>query len=105
MTVVSFHNTVGYTGRQLVQANVEAKRQDAVVLDVFRKAGRALTPSEVHALLPMPALLTSVRRAITNLTRDGKLVRLDMQRMGPWKRPEHVWALPAGQGELFNRAA
>jgi len=47
--VVSFHNTTGLTGRRLIAASRVAKGQEAAVLDVFRAAGRPLSPSEVHA--------------------------------------------------------
>ena len=75
------------------------------MLDIFRDAGRPLSPSEVHARMPGRTLLPSVRRAISNLTAAGVLVKLDLVVDGPWGRPEVLWALPAGQGELFGRAA
>jgi len=100
-----FHNTVGLTGRQLVAAARVARGQEAAVLDVFRAAGRPLSPSEVHARMPGRVLLTSVRRAISNLTQAGALVKLDRVQPGPFGQPEHLWQLPAGQGELFHGRA
>jgi len=103
--VVSFHNTTGLTGRQLIAASRVAKGQEAAVLEVFHAAGRALSPSEVHARMPGRVLLTSVRRAISNLTNAGALVKLDQVQPGPFGQPEHLWQLPAGQGELFQGRA
>lgn len=103
--VVSFHNTLGLTGRQLIAASRVAKGQEAAVLDVFHAAGRPLSPSEVHARMPGRVLLTSVRRAISNLTQAGALVKLDQVQPGPFGKPEHRWQLPAGQGELFQGRA
>lgn len=96
-----FHNTAGLTGRQLIAAARVARGQEAAVLDVFRAAGRPLSPSEVHARMPGRVLLTSVRRAISNLTQAGALVKLDQMQSGPFGMPEHLWALPAGQLDLF----
>lgn len=102
---VPFHNSVGLTGRQLVAASRVAKGQEAAVLEVFRAAGRPLTPSEVHASMPGRVLLTSVRRAISNLTQARALVKLDQVQPGPFGQPEHLWTLPGGQGELFQGRA
>lgn len=101
MTHVAYFNTTGLTGRQLVAAARVAKGQDAAVLEVFHGAGRPLSPSEVHARMPGRVLLTSVRRAISNLTNAGALVKLDSHTDGPHGRPEGLWALPAGQAQLF----
>lgn len=103
--VVSFHNSVGLTGRQLIAASRVARGQEAAVLDVFHAAGRALSPSEVHARMPGRVLLTSVRRAMSNLTNAGALVKLDQVQPGPFGQPEHLWTLPGGQGELFQGRA
>ena len=49
--------------------------------------------------------LTSIRRAITNLTTDERLVRLDFQRTGIYGRPEHLWAVATPQRPLFGANA
>ena len=105
MTYVAFHDTTGLAPAQLIHAARVAKGQDAAVLDVFRTAGHAMSPSQVHQRMPGRVLLTSVRRAISNLTAAGVLVKLDLVVDGPWGRPEGLWSLPAGQGELFGRVA
>ena len=47
--------------------------------------------------------LTSIRRALTNLTNAGELVKTDKQMKGMYGRPEHQWRLAPkhDQGELF----
>ena len=105
MRTVHFHDTIGLPPRELIHAARVAKGQDAAVLDVFRTAGHAMSPSQVHQRMPGRVLLTSVRRAICNLTAAGVLVKLDLVVDGPWGRPEGLWSLPAGQGELFGRVA
>ena len=35
----------------------------------------------------------------------GAMVKLDTLVDGPWGRPEGLWSLPMGQGELFGGLA
>lgn len=78
-----------------------AGAQDARVLDVFRDrpASARLTPTQVTMSLldigPEPApLLTSVRRALSNLTRRGLLVHFPRdRRQGPRGSSESTWGL------------
>jgi hypothetical protein len=94
-----FFNTIGLRGQDLAAAHHQARNQDAVVLDVFRQHDRPLTPSDVWRLTSDAGHrwpLTSIRRAITNLTDDGQLVKLPKQRTGIYGKPEHHWSLPAG---------
>mgnify|MGYP003118974616 CR=1 FL=1 len=37
--------------------------------------------------------LTSVRRAMTNLTTDGKLMKTNRYVIGNYDKPEHLWEL------------
>ena len=68
---------------------IDRRRNDSVLQrqaedNRFHAAGRALSPSEVHARMPGRVLLTSVRRAISNLTNAGALVKLDQVQPGPF---------------------
>lgn len=96
---LNFFNTTSETGPQLAEYQAKASEQNAVVLWLFQKARRPLSPSEVHANYPLPpgALLpplTSIRRAITTLTKAGALVKTETKRKGVYGRMEHVWTLP-----------
>lgn len=99
-----FHNTIGLRGDDLASAHRACSRQESAVLEVFRHHARPLTPSDVWRLTSDAGHqwpLTSVRRAITNLTDDGRLVKLARQRTGIYGKPEHHWALPGHQLELI----
>jgi Fe2+ or Zn2+ uptake regulation protein len=99
-----YFNTTHLRGDDLASAHRACSRQDASVLDVFRQHARPLTPSDVWRLTSDAGHswpLTSVRRAITNLTDDGKLVKLARQRTGIYGRLEGCWALPGHQLELL----
>jgi len=82
----------------LVNAVAAARNQNERVMAWFSVMYEG-TPSQARAALPH-APITSVRRAITTLERNGQLRRTDRQQIGPYGRPEYVWALPA-QGRLF----
>lgn len=80
----------------------QAQKQDAAILDLFDYAHPDFTasPSQVHALFPHWPL-TSIRRALSNLTARGELEKLPETVMGNWGRPEHVWRRVRGQGRLL----
>jgi hypothetical protein len=96
---VPYWPTTPLTREQMVGALRLAEQQDEAVLAIFRGNPRALSPSQVWAIGQENGrqwLLTSVRRSITNLTNADVLVHLHASRMGPYGRPEGLWALPAG---------
>jgi len=103
----SYHQTTDASPDGLRRYRIAAKKQDDIVLGWFlAHPGQALTASEVYRSLRQVQLisiytpLTSIRRAITNLT-PSKLVKTDETRMGPYGRPEHCYRLAKGQQELF----
>lgn len=97
----SYHVRSHQTADEAVAGEKRAGRQDQRILEVFRSYahGRRLTPSQVHGLLcdetgPPAPLLTSIRRALTNLTASGKLVHYPADRReGPHGAKESTWGL------------
>ena len=77
-----------------VQKNV---KQETAILNVARiLINNEFSPSQMlQKMESMGKLIpiTSVRRAISDLTRDGKLVKTDKQVMGIYGRKEYVWRL------------
>lgn len=99
----SFHNTIGAAGRDLQEAEFRAGSQEIAILSFFKsRPARMFTPSEIHKRLfdPITTPLTSVRRAITNLTRAGYLLKTDIKTTGPYGMPEHCWYLPAPRTDV-----
>lgn len=99
---LAYYDSTHLPPADLVSAQRAAKGQEAAVLAVYRANGGMLSPSQVLALSGLRAPLTSIRRAITNLTTDGHLVKTDLQVIGPFNRPEYCWQLPADQIPLFS---
>lgn len=93
-----FYQTTKLTVQERAQAIARAEAQDQRVLAVYRCADRPLTPSEAHQQLAACGHnepVTSIRRAIHTLTKAGALVKLSDTELGPWRMPEHKWALRA----------
>lgn len=88
----NFYNTINATGDILAKYQQQAiKQQDAVAL--YMGIVNTASPSQVwHNLFKCSVPLTSVRRAMTNLTYDGVLVKLGKQREGAYGKPECVWS-------------
>jgi hypothetical protein len=95
---MSYFNTTNETREYRNQAD----RQEDLVLEYYRLMRRA-SPSQVHEDILRTAPLTSVRRCITNLANDGKLVKTEMKVKGQYGRLEYVWELvgDTSQRELF----
>lgn len=102
----SYFNTNVETGLTLERSEEKAFDQEKMILWLFNATGKDYTPDEVHdrifAHRGVP--ITSVRRAITNLTNKGKLEKTDQQRLGSYGKKVSVWRLrrtPGVQVRLF----
>lgn len=97
-TVCDYHVTTPLTTGQEIAAIWSAREQNDAVISIFRAHPRRMSPSEVHSLgvaRGLTWLLTSVRRSMTNLSRDGALVHYRwLHKPGPYGRPETLWGLP-----------
>lgn len=103
----NYFNTTRSTGRELAEFRRRAESQQDLILDYFRRRpGMAYSPSQVRDALNLTgAPITSIRRAITNLTSAGELEKTERQVRGPYGRPEYQWRLTRrepGQRELFG---
>lgn len=93
------YNTTKESGATLRQFEMISQTQEQRVLNYFRRYGFGLllTPSEVRVRVfnhktKLPEI-TSVRRALTNLTSEGNLIKSKQKRMGPHGRHEYCWKL------------
>ena len=89
-----YHNTTNSEGDELQRYERAALSQDERIAVLFeRHAPFGLTPSQVHRALDTRAPLTSIRRAITKLTKARVLEKTGEQVGGPFGRPEYRWKL------------
>lgn len=91
---LTFHNSVPLSGQELEDATEKASRQkDRILLFFMSHPNSTFTPSEVSEALFIPMLLTSVRRSITDLTKEGRLIKCDVSesRKGAYGTLNRVW--------------
>lgn len=90
-----YYNTTGEKGEQLGLFSDKAKSQDERIKLWFQNQPRVnYSPSQVWRLLFKDNIpLTSVRRSMTNLTREGVLCQTEEKRIGVYGRPEKTWRL------------
>ena len=103
--MTNFHNTNNESGIELTVSKTKAKYQDEVILEYFKlHPDKDFTPFEVQEALGLIATpITSIRRAMTNLTSANKLLKTDIQREGQYGKKNFCWKLwvVRGQQKLF----
>jgi len=94
----SHHNTTHEHSSLLTSFDTKAKSQEAIILLFFQERTWAkYSPSEIRShLVSMKEItagvpITSIRRAISNLTRDKFLTRTNYKVNSPYGRPEYQW--------------
>lgn len=95
MSAQPYHNTTRLQGVELRDAVQSAECQEAAVLAIFAsRPDSPMSPSQVWRIgcdQGSRWLLTSVRRAMTNLTEARELLKMDDRIDGAYGRPEYVW--------------
>ena len=101
---MAYHNTTDSFGDELASYEHLARAQDDRIYEYFTARPYAeKTPSQIHRDLFCERVpLTSVRRAMTNLTKRGLLEKTTNQKTGPYGRPEYLWRLPKGQQDMWE---
>jgi len=90
----SYHQRHAMNTAEVQQREQVARGQDLVVLETLRKYGPC-TPGQAWQLIVgnnPKALLSSVRRSLTNLTNRGLLLK-GPKVSGPLGHPVHQWQL------------
>lgn len=88
------YNTINIKGAELLQARNKTNRQKDIVLQFFKDHPASnYTPFDVYRILGLNCPVTSIRRAITDLTEQGKLIKTDHQRRGEYGTKNYCWRL------------
>ena len=103
---MSYHNTTNLQGEELKKAKRDALNQEESIIDIFEHLTfvygkeQFLTPSRVASQWINPLRhrtycppITSIRRAITGLTKKGKLEKTNIMDEGRYGKLEHSWKL------------
>lgn len=103
---MTYYNTNQLDSQQKARATRDNANQEQLIRFAFADGGWH-SPSEVLRFVEDNGErwpLTSVRRAITNLTESGYLEKGDKTSPGMYGRPEHLWRKKReqrAQGSLF----
>lgn len=99
-TEISFHNTVELQQPNYVAADVKAYTQDQLILNFFQQhKDRDFTPCEVYETLLATCTIdkrtpiTSIRRAMCNLTTAKYLEKTQNKRTGIYGMVNFTWKL------------
>lgn len=89
---MAYYNTNNEAGPTLSASSARAARQNDAVLEVFRgRPDALLAPHDVCEALGGRWPLTSVRRAMTTLTDEGRLEKTGHMRLGTFGKRVHTW--------------
>lgn len=95
----NYFNTTLLDGSDLIQSEQKAENQNEKILKFFQSLHHG-TPSNVWAYaFNQQAPLTSIRRGITTLTKQGKLVKSELKAPGIYGKPEYIWHLKQIEGK------
>ena len=94
---MTFYNTIEEAYDELAESQAKAKTQEEKILDCFYAYDTPLSPSMVLAKLGLNCPITSVRRAMTNLSKEGFLQKTNDYVTGNYGKKEHLWSLSENQ--------
>ena len=90
---MTYYNTNKLKGFDLKEANRKANTQEDRILGFFEKnKNKQYSPEEIQTYCQMVTKpLTSVRRAMSNLTRGGHLRKTKYMKQGNYGKKVHTW--------------
>ena len=90
----NYYNTNKEFGDELKNSNTKAKSQEDAIMVLFRDRIK-LSASEVWHIYDDKGNtpITSIRRAITNLYKNGVLVKTDETKDGIYGKKEHIYKI------------
>ena len=96
---MTFYNTIGENADELSESIAKAKSQEAKIMKCFyyyeaKYPNLRFSPSMVLKMTGLKCPLTSIRRAMTNLSNEGKLIKTNKKIEGLYGKQEHLWCLP-----------
>ena len=97
---MSYYNTTNEKGFDLQKSHEKARNQEEIIYSFFLTYGKPLSPSQVLKKLNLECPITSVRRALTNLTNQDKIIKTDVKVVGLYGKKEHLWRLKTAQDDI-----
>ena len=91
---MTFFNTIDENPDELAKSQAQALTQEQRIMKCFNQYEKPLSPSMVLSISGLNCPITSIRRAMTNLSDNGKLEKTNKFVMGNYGKKEHLWQLP-----------
>ena len=90
-----FYNTTNEIKQHLKNARDNALKQDRRILELFKAYGVSvhLSPWDVQEKLGGNIPITSIRRGINTLTKDGMLEKTNLKKKGIYGKHSYCWKL------------
>lgn len=87
-----FYNTINEKNPQLSVLRKKTDTQEQKILKFFEKnKDKSFTPADVERQFNYP--ITSIRRAMTNLTKQGYLIKTERKSLGKYGVNNYTWRL------------
>jgi len=102
-----YYNTNRESGETLAKSQATTVSQEEKIYEYFQTRTRLglaenVAPHDlIVSLFPDNTPITSIRRAITNLEKAGKLAKTDFMVMGIYGKMVHTWRIKEQQLELL----
>lgn len=90
---MSYYNTTNLEKEALKKCRKAVVSQEKKILEIFKNHQIPLSPTDIFSNFFKKTPLTSIRRALSNLTRDGKLEKISKMKIGSYGKLEHCWRL------------
>ncbi len=92
---MSYHNTTNSQGQELMDYQLKAETQKEAIIELFDKHEK-LSPSQAWRKYMLGCgksnvPITSIRRCISDLTREGYLKQTTEKMFGSYGRQEYKW--------------
>lgn len=91
---ICFHNSIKLQGLELEEAIQQCKSQEDRIFILMHKSS-AKTPFEMQDIYNKTfntnVPVTSIRRAFSNLEKQGRIVKLGIQTIEQFGKPNHKW--------------
>ena len=96
-----YYNTNNEEQPQLFRSWAQTAKQNDLIYELFRRhPNNEYSPDEIHIMIDQIVIdtngskywpITSIRRAISTLTKQGKLTKTNNLRKGKYGKQTHTW--------------
>lgn len=93
-----FYQTVDLSSEELEKATARTMKQESLIIAIFKANPTvAISPSQMLSIFEEKynkhPPITSIRRAMSDLTKDNLLIKTGTMVTGSFSLPEHCWML------------